>query len=529
MERFEGILRDVARRQGVAAGDAFGSWSDWGSMRGNLRDVHADGGKVTEPPAPRGNCQVTGASAFVDEVVDLGALRKYAACKIDRSQDQFERYSCLHECSGGVQSDNLGHLNQKYERKDAANRSIGRRYGQFHSLQFLTREAWGVARRSFARDIDIANAHSSCASLLVPDMPLLWVSQYKEHTDAWRRAVPKYYGVALQEAKIILIKALFGFITPPGGHSATLDPLPVVKRPAEDYAQVKNHLVAQNISHPKIGANRLTLHSHMSAEKEAEELTHPVSTLQLAGFALVAPIFDGAIVKPVSENADFAKAQNLLVAKRNVSARDQPPPHVDYGSPRDTKMKRRRLASPRAQRMAPPKKFPRLRTLAESLREGDLKGGELVGMQITCLPFCLHRLFPGNKSAAESAKAKRRRPFTFREMAANTDLMFGKLETFLGAAGATSAYEVGGRSPGHAVALSVDHTGSCVIYDSDEPRTRVRLFGELPRPEKASFLGSARAISIGNPIPANFRRGEFLLRRGPREIGPSCSFRRAQR
>ena len=66
---------------------------------------------------------------FVDEVLVLGALREYAACKRDWGQDQLERFICLHECSGGVQSDGLSHLNQKYAKKNVANRSLGRRYG----------------------------------------------------------------------------------------------------------------------------------------------------------------------------------------------------------------------------------------------------------------------------------------------------------------------------------------------------------------------------------------------------------------
>ena len=48
VERFGGILRDVAGEQGVTAGDAPGSWSDCGSNRGNPGDVDADGGEITD-------------------------------------------------------------------------------------------------------------------------------------------------------------------------------------------------------------------------------------------------------------------------------------------------------------------------------------------------------------------------------------------------------------------------------------------------------------------------------------------------
>ena len=144
----------------------------------------------------------------------------------------------------------------------------------------------------------------------------LSVSRYKEYTDLWRRAAARYGGAKLLKTKKSYwrhcrdLSRRLGDITQ---RSVERRRLFIVEPPAQDYAGATAHLVARNegVRRNFACGNRRnpanTTLSYLSAVRRGEKLTHLVSESPLPRFALVVPIFYGAIVKPVSETATSRK------------------------------------------------------------------------------------------------------------------------------------------------------------------------------------------------------------------------------
>ena len=77
-----------------------------------------------------------------------------------------------------------------------------------------------------------------------------------------------------------------------------------------------------------------------------------------------------------------------------------------------------------------------------------------------CSPFCLRKLFPRNRRLLEFAKGSGGGPYAFGETAERAGILFGGLETRMGAQGKYVLYEKGSGGARRSVGLSIDARGT---------------------------------------------------------------------
>ena len=163
---------------------------------------------------------------------------------------------------------------------------------------------WGVcaaeiggACSSFCIDVDMANAFFS---LLAPNECGQYI-KYQHHTNAYRTMISAYYGIPECDAKVLLLKALFGYVGVVGGKE-NLGVLPVLyelaaacsatkARLAVTRPELQQHFVNLGRRDPK--ASTLT---YILMDREHQVLSDFIHCLGEFDFQLVCPIFDGAIV-----------------------------------------------------------------------------------------------------------------------------------------------------------------------------------------------------------------------------------------
>lgn len=238
-------------------------------------------------------------------MVDLPALKAYAALKIDRRQEMLELYIKQMEEHGATVAgrENLCALSKRYWRKCIAGVFTGRLYGPRLSLQGLTREARAAACSSFAKDLDMDNAYFALLQLL-DDGTL--INLYKLHAQTFRTAISLYYDVPVADAKIILLKALFGFALRVPGREA-YGVLPFIQVLAKECVSAKVRLASSRpslVNFFKEGGRRdpeASAFAYVLMDAEHAVLSKLMDSLSQHNLRLVAPIFDGAIVC----NADF--------------------------------------------------------------------------------------------------------------------------------------------------------------------------------------------------------------------------------
>ena len=522
--RLERTLEAVSEARGEQARDVFGDWAEWGADWGLQNDENRSAAKSDDPVLGKGEADAADGVSFAGEAVDLGGLRAYAAAKTDRRQDQLEKFIELHESHGEEGADGLSHLKQRYAKKCIAGWPLGRRYGSFLCLQFLTKEARSAACKNFALGVDMENAHTACVLLLAADLALKWPRRYRTHTSAWREAVARYYDVSPVEAKKILLKAMHGNTASPGEQGVPRDPLPFVARLAADFFQAKDYLATKNEAarkHFETGGRRdpaATCLAYLLAEVEDAILSDILASLSGGGCSVVAPIFDGAIARAGSKIQSFDATRDFIKERYGVNVCVSPIAPGEAATLVANHAKRRKLNQDgRDECASPGEPFPKLRALLGSLREGEKQTEEFAGEPAMCLPFCLRKLFPRNRCLLEFAKGSGGGPYAFGEMAERAGILFEGLETCMGAQGKYVLYEKGSGGVGHSVGLSIDARGTCVLRDRNSPTELTCRFDELPplkdliilkaRDRPRALARSARAADGGGDV-ANGGAGE---------------------
>ena len=338
----------------------------------------------------------------MDEAVDLEGLRAYAAAKTDRRQDQIEKFIELHESHGSEGADGLSHLKQRYAKKCIAGRPLGRRYGSFLSLQCLTKEARSAARKNFALGDDMENAQTACAQLLAADLALKWPRRYRTHTSAWREAVARYYDVSPVEAKKILLKAMHGNTASPGEQGVPRGPLPFVARLAADFFQAKDYLATKNEAarkHFETGGRRdpaATCLAYLLAEVEDAILSDILASLSGGGCSVVAPIFDGAIVRAGSKIQSFDATRDFIKERYGVNVCVSPIAPGEAATLVENHAKRRKLNQDgRDECASPGERLPKLRAILGSFRErGGNRRRSSPGSPLCACPLACARYSP---------------------------------------------------------------------------------------------------------------------------------------
>ena len=82
--RLERTLAAVSEARGEQAKAIFGDWGEWGADWGLQNDEGRSAAKSDDPVLGKGEAEAADGVTFVDEAVDLGGLRAYAAAKTDR-------------------------------------------------------------------------------------------------------------------------------------------------------------------------------------------------------------------------------------------------------------------------------------------------------------------------------------------------------------------------------------------------------------------------------------------------------------
>ena len=109
-----------------------------------------------------------------------------------------------------------------------------------------TKEAREAACMTGCLDIDITNCFPNCVLLLYPDRDLGAVKKYVGNTHLWRRAVSVYYNISVDQAKEVLMCALYGFPAPRNSISESPHTLPFVEWLSGDVASVRHEICRDN-------------------------------------------------------------------------------------------------------------------------------------------------------------------------------------------------------------------------------------------------------------------------------------------
>jgi hypothetical protein len=196
-------LEAILDRSGV---DEFGSFSSWLTVwdaRRELRAQFGDAETAMDHDADLEYAVGDVACGFLDEVVNLRALRKYARSERVRDRGVVEQYIRRCETEGTLVGD-YATVRVSYYRKYGL---PGRKYARGPALQKCERGARDAAQDSLIQSHDIRNAMPTLFLALVreklPDVAqrlLMWPLYDKCYCE-WRAVVAEYAGVPLDEAK----------------------------------------------------------------------------------------------------------------------------------------------------------------------------------------------------------------------------------------------------------------------------------------------------------------------------------------
>ena len=173
------------------------------------------------------------------EPVDVESLRHYLQSGVDRRPEQLVAYLKMHDAHGEKRGDGLSYLRQRYSPKAINGGDIGRWYSADISLQSLTREARREACPPQYVELDIANCFANCILLMYPETDFPSLRRYCDNTEVWRAAVSEYYGVDRHQAKGVILRALYGYTTPPTDF-ATSHVMPIAEWIAEDAKRARD-------------------------------------------------------------------------------------------------------------------------------------------------------------------------------------------------------------------------------------------------------------------------------------------------
>ena len=241
IERFESILRSVSEDSGRSASEVFGEWAQWGRHWAVEKEKRYAGDM---PPHVRESWSES--ALIVPETVDIVNLKRYALEGNDRRPDQLAEFIRLHESVGDICRAGESRVDQKYARKSICGVETGRMYARNVSLQTLTKEAREAACTAGCLEIDITNCFPNCVALLFPDRDLGAVQKYVRNTHLWRRAVREYYNISADQAKELLMCALYGFPTPRNSISESAHALPFVEWLSEDVWELRQEICKVN-------------------------------------------------------------------------------------------------------------------------------------------------------------------------------------------------------------------------------------------------------------------------------------------
>ena len=204
-ERLMEVIKAMLDGSEKNVADVFGPPEDW--SRGWADEEEAvelddQDDPVRRPYEYQGDDTVT---EVVEEVVDLPAAKAYLPCEEESHREQAEQYVAKVEAEGRhVSGTNFWALRQTYKRKVIAGVPSGRLYGPWLSLQWLSKGFCGAACGSFGADLDFENSFYYMLAFL--DDGVL-IGLYKQWSEQWRNVVAAYYGISLQEAKLLMILA----------------------------------------------------------------------------------------------------------------------------------------------------------------------------------------------------------------------------------------------------------------------------------------------------------------------------------
>ena len=109
-------------------------------------------------------------------------------------------------------------------------------------MQTITRYARAAACLDGYLDIDITNCLPNCILLLYRDSDHGAVRESVGNTLLWRRAVAEYYDISIEEAKEVLMCALYGFPAPRNIISPSPHTMHFVERLSEGASGIRDDI-----------------------------------------------------------------------------------------------------------------------------------------------------------------------------------------------------------------------------------------------------------------------------------------------
>lgn len=293
VSKWEGLLREVA---GEAVVDVFGSWAEWSWPPEAMAWV-----EPMQDPLTFAN----GEGWPVDFLVDAVKLAAYVAEEKDSRQTQVEEFLARCEADGTVsEDDGLTKVPHMGHQKIVNGGPLGRYYFGKNGYPTLSKQARAAAYPIASVEFDMPNAvvHFACALGKDKGLSLVLMQKYVAHKDAWRKAVCDYYGLGLEDAKKLLLKACYGFSFP-----GQLGVCPLLDGLAAEGVRLREAVAAsepglvealRSARRPRPETSAVALKLMDAENKWMREF---VSLLTLHHYRLVATVYDAVIALPTEE------------------------------------------------------------------------------------------------------------------------------------------------------------------------------------------------------------------------------------
>ncbi|CAJ1343512.1 unnamed protein product [Effrenium voratum] len=222
--------------------------------------------------------------------IHLQRLESYTALRVDARPDQVQQLLHLAQAQGAPSHDGLVAVKQVGYKKLVAGAPLGRHFFPHASVSSLTRHVklYALIMVKLAQSF-----HIHTPNLIA----------YMKHKSHWRAAVAKYYHIEDEEAKEVLMRAVFGFAGPMEEH-AKQGVLPLLHGLAAESAEVRNAVCADKpeiLAAMKVAKKPRPETSALAFilfDEEDRAMRHLVNLLPDFGWFLVAPVFDAVLAAP---------------------------------------------------------------------------------------------------------------------------------------------------------------------------------------------------------------------------------------